>query len=235
MSMRMYEFRVSKESKEYQNRNFGPTNTIKTAMSHSPKIHPYSIIRPHQPFPSLILRSIPIRCPAASIVVDVLSMPVTARSSMDFSFSSVAWNEWDDAFSWLASDSSELVRSSCSIRSEASACSLDSSLFGEVLRPVAFAVSWGVSWLWRLRSVEEGVVAAGAGGDVVVVVVGNVVILGSLISLSCFWSTWTRGCVCAGTASAMGVENKSFHSSSASTSSASASFSARASSSSRIL
>lgn len=116
-----------------------------------------------------------MRCPAASIVVEVLSIPVTARSSTDFSFSSVDWNECDDAFSWLASDSSELVRSSCVMRSEVSACSVDSSLFGEVLRPVAVAVSFGDSCvLWRLRSVEGGIVAAGAGGDVAV---GYVVVL----------------------------------------------------------
>lgn len=83
---------------------------------------------------------------------------------------------------------------------------MDSSLLGEVLRPVVRAVSFRASWVvWRLRSVDEGgVVASGAGGDVVVTVVVDLLVF--CVSLSLSWSIWTRGCFCAsgGVTSTMG-------------------------------
>ena len=191
-------------------------------------------------------RSIPIRCPAASIVELVRSIPCTARSSTDCSLSSELWKLCDDALSWLASDSSESVRSSCSSRWSLSACSVLSSFslsVGATRLPVAFALgAAGAPVAPRLRSVDVGAalgVAVGADAGAVAVAVAGADAAGPLASFasaSCPCST-TCGSPCPPAlettfSSAMGLASISAHSPSASSVSGSVSC-ARTSSSSR--
>lgn len=208
------------------------------ATTHNPKIHAYSIIRPHSPFPSVILRNIPILFPAASIVVLVRSIPDTARSKADFSPSSVAWKLCEEDFNCEASVRSELVRSSCSILWVLSSASVPESLF--VLLPVAAAFSvddGGAGWaVWRFRRVGSagGLVDDGVGVGVVVVAVADVMVCcASLVPFTsrcesdgCVGVCWSFGRDTGEVAfSATGLENSSVHSSSmSSVSSSSSSF-----------
>ena len=93
-----------------QNLNFGPTNTSNIATTHNPPIHAYSIIRPHQPFPSLILFNNPILFPAASIPVAFLSSPSVARFRVSVSVASEAENWVLEALSAWARVKRLLVR-----------------------------------------------------------------------------------------------------------------------------
>lgn len=82
----------------------------------SPYIQAYSIIRPHQPFPSVMRLSVPIRRLAASMDFSVRSIPSPARLSNALSSSSVDENRSDDAFRALAIFRIESERASCSAR-----------------------------------------------------------------------------------------------------------------------
>lgn len=82
---------------ELQNLSFGPAKTNSIAKIHSPAIHAYSIIRPHHPFPSLILFNKLIRLPAASMPVVFFSSPSVARLSVSVSVASEAENWVDEA------------------------------------------------------------------------------------------------------------------------------------------
>lgn len=168
----------------------------------------------------------------------VLSMPATARSSTDFSFSRVDWKVCEEAFSWLARLRREVVRVSCSRREVVRASSLLDVVVGGLVEgcmPVAFAggEGVGVGLLLRLRRVDVGIVVAVLEGvDVdVAVVEGNDVVVGSIAVGFDSSSTGVST-----TFTAIGVANNSLHSSSTSPSSTSlSSSSARASSSSRTL
>lgn len=165
-------------------------------------------------------------------------MPETARSSTDFSFSSVDWKSCVEVLSWLARLRREVVRSSCSRREVERASSLVVSEEDEavVLKPVVLAGGAGFCLVWgalRLRRVDCGtVVAVLEGVDADVDVVGGIgVVVGSFAAglESSVIGAWVDS-------TATGFENKSFHSSSSeSSSSASSSSSARDSSSSRTL
>lgn len=106
----------------------------------------------------------------------VLSMPATARSSTDFSFSSVDWNVCEEAFSWLARVRREVVRVSCSRREVVRASSfVEGAVLAEGCTPVAFVdVEGGRGSLLegglRLRRVDvgrAGAVLVGVDVDVV--------------------------------------------------------------------
>lgn len=74
------------------------------------------------------------------MVLLVLSMPETARSSTDFSFSRVDWKSCVEVLSWLARLRRELVRSSCSRREVERASSLVvDEVVVSLVKPVVFA------------------------------------------------------------------------------------------------
>lgn len=93
-----------------QNLNFGPANTNNIARTHSPPIHAYSIIRPHHPFPSLIRFNKPIRLPAASMPVALLSSPSVARFRISVSASKEVEKAVEEALRDWARARRELVR-----------------------------------------------------------------------------------------------------------------------------
>lgn len=95
-----------------QNLNLGPTKTSKKAAIHNPAIIAYNLILPHQPFPSVILLSVVILFPAASIPILFLSNPPSALLRTSFSFSKELANCMDDCLRLFASVTSDVVRRS---------------------------------------------------------------------------------------------------------------------------
>jgi hypothetical protein len=100
----------------FQNLSFGMTKTIRKAATQRPAIQAYIIIRPHQPFPSVILLRVPIRFSAASMPTWFLSSPSTARLRDPLSASREAPNCTDCVLSAWAIFSRDDVSCSCSVR-----------------------------------------------------------------------------------------------------------------------
>ncbi len=142
----------------FQNLSFGPANTSKIARAHNPPIHAYSIIRPHQPLPSLIRFNKLIRLPAASMPVALLSNPSVARFRISVSASNEVEKAVEEALRDCARASREAVRlvDSVSLWARRSACVL--SLV------VGVAVSGGLLGCFRFRSTDMGSSVAGAAG-----------------------------------------------------------------------
>ena len=80
------------------------------ARTHKAPIQAYSIIRPHQPFPSLIRFNRLIRLPAASMPVVFLSSPSVARLSVSVSASRAVEKAVEEALRDWARASREAVR-----------------------------------------------------------------------------------------------------------------------------
>ena len=154
----MYYLCIHEEMKlPFQNLNFGPANTSKIARTHNPPIHAYSIIRPHQPWPSLIRFNRFIRLPAASMPVVFLSSPSVARFSVSVSASKEVEKAVEEALRDWARASREAVRlvDSVSLWARRSACVVD-------LVKKDVVVSGGLLGCFRFRNVDAGSSIAGA-------------------------------------------------------------------------
>jgi hypothetical protein len=95
-----------------QNLNLGPTNTNRKAAIHKPAMIAYNLMRPHHPFPSVILLNVLILFPAASIPILFLSKPDSALLMTSFSLSNELANCIDDCFRLFASVTSDVVSKS---------------------------------------------------------------------------------------------------------------------------
>jgi hypothetical protein len=136
------------------NLNFGNTNTTRIATTINPAIQAYIIIRPSQPFPSVIVRKYPIFLVAASRPSSFLSKPLAALSSTFFSCSRVELNACEDSLSARAISRRDFVRSSCSVRWCVRRTSV---VLVEILVVVVAEVNSSLrSALWRARRVDAG-------------------------------------------------------------------------------
>ena len=145
----------------HQNRNFGTTKTSKITATHIPKIHAYSIIRPHHPFPSLIRLNIPILCPATSIPLAFFSNPSVVRFNVAVSASRASEKRWEEALRAWARVTREEVRLADSV----SLCSRREAGGGWSV----VVVEEGGGGLKRLRRVGFDINAEGSEGDRVLV------------------------------------------------------------------
>lgn len=130
----------SKRSLSSQNLSFGNTNTNNINDTINPYTHAYSIILPHQPFPSVIFLREPIRPCAVSILSSDFSMLAPAALSKFLSSSRVAEKLLELSFSLLARLRIEFEMASCSSR-----------CWSRMASAVAVEV-WGLAGLRRLAN-----------------------------------------------------------------------------------
>lgn len=167
-----------------QNRNLGPTNTSRKAATHNAAMIPYSFKRPNQPWPSVILLSVPILRSAASIPSAFLSSPPSARANTLFSLSRLLAKLTLLCFRLCARATRDAESVSCSVRlwerrvsvwwredeaSFASCCDLEPEKSAEVV--VAVSVETG-GWKFGFRerkrasrSMVSGAVPGSGGGS----------------------------------------------------------------------